>query len=157
MKRDLVRCLSGLLLCLAVADAYATAVDGPYQAIAKQNAFNLKQPQEQLSSEILPPLPKFRLTGIITRFGEKRAFLKMQVANRPGESVDDRSVVLSQGQREREIEILVIDEKLGSVKIQWTGRPLTVRFEEATSQRPRVALPAKLTPQSIPQPSVMLR
>jgi hypothetical protein len=116
-------------LCLTVADADAAAVDGPYQAIANRNAFNLKQLQEQLPPEVLPPLPKFRLTGIITRFGEKRAFLKMQVANRPGESVDDRSVVLSQGQREGEIEVLDIDEKLGSVKIHWSGRPLTLKFE----------------------------
>ena len=138
MKRDLIWCLSGLLLCLAVADSYAAAVDGPYQDIAKRNAFNLKQLPEQIPPEIIPPLPKFRLTGIVTRFGEKRAFLKMQVANPPVESVDDRSLVLSQGQREGEIEILDIDQKLGSVKILWAGRPLTLRFEEATSQRPRV-------------------
>ena len=157
MKRDLVRWLSGLLLCLAVADAHATAVEGPYQAIAKRNAFNLKPPQEQRSPEILPPLPKFRLTGIITKFGEKRAFLKMRITNRPGESADDHSFALSQGERKGEIEILEVDEKRGSVKIQWSGRPLTLKFEDETSDRPRVALSADSPPQPSPQPSITLR
>jgi hypothetical protein len=157
MKRDLIWCFSGLLLCSGVVASYATAVGGPYQAIAKRNAFNLKPPQEERSPEILPPLPKFRLTGITTKFGEKRAFLKMQVANRPGELTDGHSFALSQGERKGEIEILQVDEKLGSVQIQWSGRPLTLRFEEETTHRPRVALPAGSTAKPSPQPSIILR
>jgi len=157
MKRYLIWCFSVLLLCSGVVASYGTAVEGPYQAIAKRNAFNLKQSQEQLPSEILPPLPKFRLTGIVAGFGEKRAFLKVQVANRPGESTDDQSFALKQGERKGEIEILEVDEKLGSVKIQWSGHPLTLRFEEETSHRPRVAQPADSTPQLISRPSIILR
>jgi hypothetical protein len=157
MKRDLIWWLSGVLLCSGMVDSYATAVDGPYQAIAKRNAFNLKPPQEQRPVEILSSLPKFRLTGIITRFGEKRAFLKMQVADSPRELTDDHSFALSQGERKGEIEILEVDEKLGSVKILWSGCPLTLRFEAETPQGLRVALPADSTPQSVPQSSIILR
>ena len=151
MKRDLIWCLSGFLLFFVVADSYATALEGPYQDIAKRNAFNLKQPQEQLPLEIIPPLPKFRLTGIVTKFGEKRAFLKMQVVNRPGELTED-SFALRRGERKGEIEVIDVDEKLGNVRIEWSGRPLILSFEKETSQRPRLALPAISTPQSRSQP-----
>jgi hypothetical protein len=157
MNRDLMWCLSSLLLCSGMTTSYASAVEGPYQAIAKRNAFNLQPPQEQRSPETPSPLPKFRLTGIINGFVGKRAFLKMQVADRPGELIDDQLFALRPGERKGEIEVLGVDEKLGSVRID-VGRPLTLKFEEEeTSQRSRVTLPAVSTPQPVPQPSMILR
>ena len=145
MKRNRIWCLSGLLWWSMVAVCYGTAFERPYQAIVKRNAFNLKPPQEERPLGIPLTRPNLRLSGITT-FGGKRVFLKMQVPSRAGERVGERSVILREGQREGEIEVLKIDEERGRVEIRFSGQLLIVKFEEGVSQDLGAALPAKLQP-----------
>jgi hypothetical protein len=109
-----------------------------YAEVPERNAFGLKPPQKPLETIPPRPLPKIVLTGITTILGNKRALMKTQpVAGKPGEQAKELSLILAEGQRDGDIEVLQIDEKTGSVKVNNSGTVMTLTFErDATSAPP---------------------
>src|SRR5262249_45052252 len=98
--------LSTFLLC---SGAIAIGADSgnPYQAILDRNVFGLKPPPPPgKSEEKKVDLAPITLTGITTILGNKRALMNVQV---PGKTA--QPLILAEGQREGEIEVLEIDEK----------------------------------------------
>jgi hypothetical protein len=83
---------------------------------------------EQRAPEVAPLLPKFTLAGTAT-IPDKRAILKIQVAIGPGARMHEQSLMLREGEREGELEVLNIDAQSGTVNICWSGRPITVKFD----------------------------
>lgn len=61
----------------------------------------------------------------------------MQATGGPGQRADERQIVLREGHREGEVEVLTINPRLGNVEIRWSGRPLKVAFEDESSRRPQ--------------------
>jgi hypothetical protein len=133
------RHLHALLVCEAIALASApgfaaSIARNPYQEIVERNVFALKPPPAPMSAEDAananrPPLPPIKLTGITTILGGKRAFLNVQMPAKPPEPAKPMSYMLSEGQRDGEIEVLEIDEKGGSVKLNAFGVITNVPFE----------------------------
>jgi hypothetical protein len=129
-ERMLLCTLAGLALCTS-----GKAVDGdssgnPYQGIVDRNVFGLKPPPPPPDPESTkPPPPKVFLTGITTILGNKRALLKMTPPAKPGEPAKEQSFTLGEGQREGDIEVLAIDEKAGTVKVNNYGTIATLDFE----------------------------
>src|SRR4051812_44337384 len=93
--------------------------DNPYQAIVDRNVFALKPAPvaAKVDPEAnKPPPPPITLTGITTILGSKRVFLTVNMPPKPPEQGKVQSFMLSEGQRDGEIEVLEIDEKNGIVK-----------------------------------------
>jgi hypothetical protein len=132
MKRVVIWCLS-TLLGVGMTICCGAVADGPYQAIVKRNAFNLKPVQEQ-RSEVAVPAPKFELFGITTILGDKRALIKAQFPGSPESLPVERSLILIQGQSDGEVEALEVDERRGSVKLRYAGMVYSVAFEEPTGE-----------------------
>src|SRR5436853_2071359 len=112
--------LSNLLLSAVCLGTPASAVspdlsNGRYDGIAPRNIFGLKQPQVQNQVTQPPPtqLPTVKLTGITTILGYKLALLKIQPPLKPGEQPREQTLMLTEGQRDGDIEVLQIDEKTG--------------------------------------------
>ncbi len=103
----------------------ATAVEHPYSGIVKRNAFKLTEPKER-PLETTPALPNFKLKGI-TSFGDKQAFLKVQTLALPSGRGDERWLVLKEGEREGDIEVVRITRR--AVDLCWGGRPITVKYD----------------------------
>jgi hypothetical protein len=154
-----------LVVSLPVAAAAAEAPDRPdelYQSIPERNPFGLRQAtQPQKPQEQPAELPRVKLTGITTILGNKRAVLEVRspaakpgqpgVQGQPaGQPPTGESLILSEGQREGNIEMLQINEEAGTVRIVNSGQPVTITFEEEPIQ---AAPPAPA--QGIAPPGVM--
>ena len=132
--------------------------DNPYQGIVDRNAFNLKPPPPPPDPESLKPPPlKITLTGITTILGNKRALLKTAPPpGKPGEPAKtEQSYILTEGQRDGDIEVLEIDDKAGSVKVNNSGTIMTLTFEKDGPKIASTPAPPGLPglPGAIPSPT----
>ena len=104
---------------LAGASAHAgevVASDKPYAAMVARNIFNLV-PIPPVTAPELPadPPPKITPNGIMSIFGKLQVLFKVAPQNRPGQPpAKEEAYVLSEGERQDEIEVIKIDEP-GSV------------------------------------------
>ncbi len=118
-------------LCRAASAAAPDSAANPYQGIVDRNVFGLKPPPPPPDPESnKPPPPKIFLTGITTILGNKRALLKTTPPAKPGEPAKEQSFTLGEGQREGDIEVLEIDEKAGTVKVNDYGTITTLDFDK---------------------------
>ncbi len=63
-------------------------------------------------------------------FGNKLALFKVQMPSRPPDPAREQSFILGKGQRDGEIEVLEIDDKARSVKVNSFGTVMTVAFDK---------------------------
>jgi len=121
----------GVGLCASGNAVTSDAAGSPYQSIVERNVFGLKPPTPPPDPEAnKPPPPKMFLQGITTFGGTKRALLKAQMPPKPGEPPKgEDSFVLAEGQREGDIEVLEINVKEGTVKVNDFGAIRTLDFE----------------------------
>ena len=125
-----------------------------YEGIPERNVFGLRPPPSQPQQEpTAAPLPKITLTGITTILDNKRALMKVAAANtRQLDPSKETSLILTEGQREGDIEVLQIDEKAGSVKVRNSGTVMVLTFEKDGAKLPATAAPPG-TPGTPPMPS----
>ena len=130
----LVLLAGSLALCAAATARTAAAADNssPYQGIVERNVFGLKPPPPPPSPEDnKPPPPKILLTGITTILGNKRALMKMTPpVTKPGEQPKEQGFTLAEGERDGGLEVLEIDEKEGTVKVNNYGTVATLNFKD---------------------------
>src|SRR5262249_46856385 len=76
--------------------------------------------------------------------GNKRVLMKTgPPPGKPGEQPKtDQSYILTEGQRDGEIEVISIDEKAGSVKVSNAGTVQTLTFEKDGAKLPATQAPA---------------
>jgi len=126
---SVICCLTLLFVCV---NARAIA-DNPYQAIVDRNVFALKPPPPPVKVDPeanKPPPPPITLTGITTILGSKRVFLSVNMPPKPPEQGKVQSFMLSEGQRDGDIEVLEIDEKNGIVKVNEFGSVTNLTWEK---------------------------
>ena len=143
-------CVIGGLACCAAATAVTSdssdSSSNPYQSIVDRNVFSLKPPPAPVDSAEAnkAPVLKITLTGMTTIFGNKRVLMKTAPPpGKPGEAPKtEQFYILTEGQREGDIEVLEIDEKVGSVKVNNAGTPMTLTFEKDGAKLPSTPPPA---------------
>ena len=130
-QRMLICTLAWVGLCASGNAVTSDASSSPYQSVVERNVFGLKPPPPPPDPEAnKPPPPKMFLQGITTFGGTKRALLKAQMPPKPGEPPKgEDSFVLAEGQREGDIEVLEINVKEGTVKVNDFGTVTTLDFE----------------------------
>lgn len=131
----------------------------PYQAIADRNVFGLKPvPPPPQAETPKPPPPNIILSGITTLQGRKTAFLKTPAApGKPGQqSKGDQYFMLSEGEMDRDMKVLNIDESSGVVKVAFAGSEMALNFTD-NGAKPTAAPPPPGQPGQAPgqaQPGV---
>lgn len=141
-KRMLMYTLAAFALCTAANAATSDSSGSPYQGVVERNVFGLKPPPPPPDPEATkPPPPKIFLQGITTFGGTKRALLKAQMPAKPGEppKAEQSSFILAEGQREGDIEVLEIDAKEGTVKVNDFGTITTLDFKHNGIQQTAAA------------------
>ena len=107
--RKMVVCLaSGLVLNISL------GAGNPYEPIAARNICGLNPPQPQNIPTPDPP-SKITLNGVMDIFGTAQALFYVDVPPRPPLPATQKSYILSEGQRQDDIEVTHIDEKKGLV------------------------------------------
>jgi hypothetical protein len=156
MKREvkvLICVLVGNLMCTSLLSITADNYQ-QYQDISERNAFGLRPPPAITQDKPAPQLPRIILTGITTILGNKRALMKTQpTAAKPGEQAKENSFILTEGQREGDIEVLQIDENAGSVKVNHSGTLMTLTFEKDGAKLPATPPPPPSLPGGAMPPS----
>jgi hypothetical protein len=140
MKRfgKLAICLAaGLVLNTGLyADNRVSRIN-PYEPIASRNIFGLNPPQAPAPVDTTPP-STITPNGIMTIFGgTPQVLFKVAVPPHPPEPATEKSYILSEGQRQDDIEVTRIDEKAGIV---------TFRNHGVVQQIPLVKAPPITTP-----------
>jgi hypothetical protein len=105
-----MKCLGKIAVGLAAGLVLNTGfgAGNPYTPIAERNIFGLNPPQPQNTPTIEPP-SKITLNGITTIFGSAQALFLVDVPPRPPMPATQKSYILSEGQRQDEIEVTRID------------------------------------------------
>lgn len=154
------RCLHGVVMALGAfiplcaLSSGAASADNPYDGIVARNVFALKPPPAPATiEEAKPPPPKIFLTGITTILGKKQALLKSPPPPaKPGQPPPtELSYILTEGQREGDIEVVAIDEKAGTVKVLNSGTLFVLNFEKDGQKLSPSTAPGALAP-GIPAP-----
>ena len=115
--------LGKIVVCLAsglVLNAGARANDGvlpnnPYAPIVVRNVFGLNPPEAVDAASQGEPPPKITPNGIMSILGQLQVLFKVAGTAKPGQPAKDESYILSEGQRQDEIEVIHIDEKASLV------------------------------------------
>ena len=130
--------LSGVLNCPGEdgvndeGDAPNPHSNNPYQAIADRNAFSLRPtPPPPEPEKVKTPPPKIILTGIATRGGQKKVYLKSPgTPGKPGEPAKEQYYEIAEGVTDRDIEVLEINPKAGTVRIKYEGTEIPLNFTD---------------------------
>jgi hypothetical protein len=133
------KALASVFGCLLLTSSlYAITADNPYQGIVDRNVFGLKAPPAPVDPTELnkPQPPKITLTGITTILGNKRVLFKIQQPARPPEPAKEQSFIMTEGQREGQIEVMEIDVKAGAIKFNNYGSVMTLTMEKDGAKLP---------------------
>jgi hypothetical protein len=131
--------LAGGLALNIIARADDVVLPGdPYATVVARNIFGLNPPPQQITNpqDANPPV-KITPNGIMTIFGEVQVLFKVAGTPKPGGPPStDESYILSEGQRQDDIEVVKIDEKNSIVTFNNHGEtqqlPLVVTQPSST-------------------------
>jgi hypothetical protein len=152
---SLVTCLSLIVLVSTNSTrAVTTATDpqgNPYQAIVGRNVFSLKPPPPLPNPEDLikkVPPPKIKLQGLTTILGRRQVLCKVLMPAKPPERPQPQEVsfVMSEGERQGEIEVLEINEQVGTVKFKNHEEVQLLNMKDDADKPLVTALPPGLPP-----------
>jgi hypothetical protein len=131
------------MVCSNVGGTALDSTTKDYQAISNRNVFGLKPaPKVDPPAPVPAPLPKLILTGITTILGNKLVLMKaLPPTNAPGPAAKEESLILTEGQRQGNVEVLSIDEKAGSVRVNNSGTVVTLTFEKDGAKLPSTPPP----------------
>jgi hypothetical protein len=129
--------------------------EDPYAPIVTRNVFGLvpiptNAPVDPAS--LVPP-PKITPNGIMTLFGKLQVLFKVAGVARPGQPPKDESYVMSEGDRQDDIEVQKIDEPSATITFNNHGvvQQLPLVAGTATGGSPAPA-PSGFSPPPIPMP-----
>jgi|GEM_PF-1028789 len=108
--------------------------DNPYTTIAVRNIFGLNPPPPP--GPVDPPdknLPKITPTGIMGVFGQSQVLFKVAPVAKGGPPPKDEFYILSEGQREDDIEVVKIDERRSLVTFDNHGITQELPLAEAAA------------------------
>jgi len=150
----LVWMAGSLAFCMGAQAVTSENTENPYQSIVDRNVFSLKPAPTPVdpAEANKPQTLKITLTGITTILGNKRVLMKTAPPQgKPGEAPKtEQSYILTEGQREGDIEVIEINEKLGSVKVSNGGAVQTLTFEKDGAKLPATPAPAAPAAASLP-------
>ena len=150
--------LLGLLICAQALPVGAAMPKQDYNSIKERNVFGLQEPPHAPPPTNPPAqVPKIKLTGITTVTGGARALLQTQVPGaKRGEAGKPEYMILAEGQRDGNIEVLQIDTNAEVVKVNDYGEIMTIGFDKDTTNSPAASATstAAATRATIPVPKV---
>ncbi len=146
--------LAGGLVLITGAQATATPTQGnPYEGIIERNVFGLKEPPKAgpPPEPPKPPPPKITLQGIHYLLGHWQVLFKAPAPVKPGEPPKgDLGYVLSEGERDGEVEVLKIDGKEGKVTFMNHGQQQVLSMDRDAEKPVAGAVVTAPTPGVLP-------
>ena len=117
--------LTATLLAAAVQAQDAAVADKPYASIVSRNMFGLlpiPPPPTNIDTPPVDPPPKITPNGTMTIFGKLEALFKVANKAKPGQPAKEDSYVLSEGERQDDIEVIKINQADGIITFNNHGK-----------------------------------
>jgi hypothetical protein len=158
MKRlgKIVVCLAGGLLLSAGARAENGVLpNNPYAPIVVRNIFALNPLPPVDAAPPGDPPPKITPNGIMSIFGQLQVLFKVAGTAKPGQPAKDEAYILSEGQRQDEIEVTHIDEQASLVTFNNHGTVQELPLIKANPPAVSTPTPAqgRLVPPNLTAPN----
>jgi hypothetical protein len=128
MKSKRKRFACGFAFVLSVLGALqvdsAVLSENPYETIVARNIFGLEAMPTNVPADVRSddPPPKITPNGLMSIFGQPQVLFKVATPPEAGQSSNDKSYVMSVGDRKDDIEVIRIDEKAGVITFDNHGR-----------------------------------
>ena len=106
----------------------------PYGTIVARNIFGLvpiPPPAPDTPATPVDPPPKITANGITSILGQLQALFKVTPPAKPGQQAKEISYMLSEGQRQDDIEVVKIDEKSATISFINHGVPQDIPLTDA--------------------------
>jgi hypothetical protein len=127
----------GLALSASLRADIAALTGDPYATVVTRNIFGLNPPPPPGPPPDATPPPKITPNGIMSIFGQLQVLFKVPGTAKAGVPLIDQSYILSEGQRQDDIEVMKIDEKNSVVTFNNHGEtqelPLVVTQPSSTA------------------------
>jgi hypothetical protein len=136
----------GLVLNAGARAADVVSTDNPYGPIVVRNVFGLNPPQLDTSAQQGDPPPKITPNGIMSIFGQLQVLFKVACPAKSGQPARDDSYILSEGQRQDEIEVIQIDEKNSLVTFNNHGTVQELPLAKASASAVNTPMPTQGRP-----------
>ena len=122
------------------------ASDKPYASIVSRNMFGLLPipPAVPAAEPPKDPPPKITPNGIMTIFGKVQALFKVTVKGQAGQPPKDESYVLSEGERQDDIEVVKINQDDGIITFNNHGEIQPLPLVAASNSTAPAAAPGGL-------------
>ncbi len=145
MKRlgKIVVCLaSGLVLNAGARADGIVLPNNPYAPIVVRNIFGLNPTPTNNPADTADALPKIMPNGIMSIFGRLQVLFKVAIPAKAEQPAKDEAYILSEGQRQDEIEVVQIDEKAGLVTFNNHGTVQELALVKAAAPVAGTSTPA---------------
>jgi hypothetical protein len=139
----------GLMLSVGTRADDGVLPNNPYAPIVVRNIFGLNPPPPVDAVPPGDPPPKITPNGIMSIFGQLQVLFKVAGTAKPGQPAKDEFYILSEGQRQDEIEVTHIDEKASLVTFNNHGTVQELPLVNA----PAVSTPMPARAGSVPAPN----
>jgi hypothetical protein len=135
-------CLAGMLALNAGLHAGdGVSPDNPYASVVARNVFGLNPITATTNNTPDDAqVPKITPNGIMSIFGQLQVLFKVAVPAKPGQPAKDESYILSEGQRQDDIEVVQIDEK--SSVVTFNNHGIVQELPLAKVNAPAISTPA---------------
>lgn len=165
MKRIVSGVWCGLTLVGLAMPMHAVTSDGgdnPFQGIVVRNTFGLNPvppPPDPTAQPPPPPPNQVKLIGFWKYQNKQQVFLKVTEPPKPGKPPMEISMTLDEGERRGAIEVLAIDVKARTVKLNNSGQVTNLALADfitktaAPSQGPGMS-PGVPMPPGLPRPQM---
>jgi hypothetical protein len=140
---------SGLALNAALRADDAVLPGNPYAPVVARNIFGLNPPPPVDLNQPDPPV-KITPNGIMSIFGHLQVLFKVSNPPTPGKPAGDTSYILSEGQRQDDVEVTHINEKSGVVTFNNHG----IVQELPLTKAPAITTPMPMATGVYPQPGL---
>jgi hypothetical protein len=113
---------SCFVLCCSLFAGGAETTNNPYASIAARNIFGISppSPRQPVSDESEDPAEKITPNGIMSVLGKWQVLAKVSTV-RPGQPPEEKSYILSEGEKQDGIVVLDVDGKRGIIKFNNHG------------------------------------
>ena len=144
-KWSVVALLGLTMLCPNGSSQNSNSFD-PYRGISARNMFGLRPVPPPQSHGPITPSPEVLLTGLSSITGRKLALLKLKFPAKPLERAKEESCILKEGEKDGPVQVLQIDMKTGTVKVNNSGTITNLTFEKNGARIPQPST----SPQRLP-------
>ena len=146
----------GLLLSASARAGDVAVSANPYTPIVTRNIFGLvpipTNPPVEAGPPATPP-PKITPNGIILLFGKLEVLFKVAVPAKPGQPAKENAYVMSEGERQDDIEVTKIDQEAAVITFNNHGTVQELPLAAAPNLTTPVApVPGVANPGGIPTP-----